>query len=166
MTIHKRAKSEDAINSVCKQRVQAITAYTTGKPGITILATLYSWAQLGGIYQKCIDTRTALAAARAQEQAAQATRDAADADRKKVDEDVLRWAVNTFGEDSPEAIAFGYVKPVVTPPTAAVKAAAVAKAKATKLARGEVGKKARAAIQAPAAEPPAGNGGTGTPTKA
>ena len=165
MTTHKKPKSDEAVKSVCLQRTQAITAYTAGKPGLSVDATTYTWAQLGAMYQKCIDTRTALAAARATVESALAARDSADAQREKVDEDVLRWAAGTYGEASAEAKAFGYVKPSHTPLTAQEKAAAVEKAKATKLARGETGKKAKAAIVAPPAEPPAPPAGTGTPNK-
>ena len=172
MTTHKKAKSDDAVNGVCKQRVQGIGAYTAGLPGLTINAKAFTWAQLGGIYQRCIDTRTALATARAAEETALAERDAADADRNAVDQEVLRWAGNTFGPDSVQAKAFGYVKPSRTAPTAAEKAAAVDKAKATKAARGETGKKAKTATvaapadaAAPAAPAPGASGGTTTPTK-
>jgi hypothetical protein len=165
MTTHKKPRSDEAVKSVCLQRSQAITSYTAGKPGLSVDGSTYTWAQLGAMYQNCIGLRTELAAARVTVETALAARDAADALREKVDEDVLRWAAGTYGENSAEAKAFGYVKPSHTPLTAQEKADAVAKAKATKEARGEVGKKAKAAVPTAPAEPPPAPPGTGTPNK-
>ena len=160
------AKSDEAVTTLCTQRINGINAYTAGKPGPTIKAKPYTWPVLLAIYQGCIDRRTDLAKARANEESALAARDAADGQRKEVDEEVVHWAVNAYGADSVEAKAFGYVKPHRAQPSAETKAQAVAKAKATKAQRGETGKKKKGKASPPPAGDPQGSGGASGGTKA
>jgi len=164
VTTHSTAKSDDAVGALCKQRIQGLTAYAGSVASISAKGTPYTPATLIALYQKCIDTRTALAAVRAQEVAALAARVSADAARKAVDASVLAWAVETFGPTSPQAQAFGYVEPNPAKPTAETRAKAVVKAKATRAARGTKGKKQKAQITGSAEAPAAVVGPTPTPT--
>jgi hypothetical protein len=146
MTAHTEPKSEDAVTALCNARIAGLTKYAKGNVTIGVKGTPYKPTVLVAIYQKCIDTRTELAAIRAQETAAMTARVAADVARKTVDKSVLGWAVETFGPTSPQALAFGYVPPNPSKPTAATRAQAVTKAKATREARGTGGKKEKAKI--------------------
>jgi hypothetical protein len=155
MTTHKQPTNETAITAACQQRIKALQAFPPSGAGVSINGTVYTGPQLAAIYQKCLDARAQLVSLRNQEEAALAARKLADADRKKVDKALLIWAAATFGQESPEAKAYGYVAPQPTPPNTAVKAQAAAQAQETKKARGIVGKKQRQAIKAPAAQPAA-----------
>jgi hypothetical protein len=157
MTTHNTPKSDDAITALCNDRIAGLRQYTKGVATISVKGTQYKPAVLIAVYQKCIDTRTALAAIRAQETAALAARDQADAARKAVDASVLGWAVEVYGPNSPQALTFGYVAPNPAKPTVDTRAKAVAKAKATREARGTAGKKQKKKITgAPAATPATG----------
>jgi hypothetical protein len=160
MTIQKTIKSKAEVVDVCQERISGIQTYAPTKGTIPCAGTAYTGVQLVAVYQKCIDTRQALVAVRNQEAIAMQERDAADAARKTVDPGLIQWAVNTFGPQSPQAKALGYVPRDPTPPTAEVKAAATAKAKATREARGTGGKKAKLAITGETAPPAAAPPGT------
>jgi hypothetical protein len=154
MTVHNKPSSDDAITAVCNERMAGLQQFTKGVGTINVKGTPYKPAALVAIYQKCIDTRTQLAAIRAQEPAALEARDAADATRKSVDASVLAWAVETYGPNSPQAKTFGYVAPNPAKPTAQTRAAAVAKSKATREARGTAGKKQKKKITGTPSSPP------------
>ena len=166
ITTQKQIKSKADVVDVCQARIKGIEAYVPAAGTVTCNATPYTQAQLVGIYQKCIDTRQALATLRNQEEVALQARDAADAARKEVDAGLVAWAVNTFGKTSQQAKDLGYVPRNPTPPTAATKAEAAAKAKATRIARGEVGKKAKATASAAEPTTPAAPPATPPATKA
>jgi len=104
--------------------------------------------QAEAVYQACIDTRATLTNLRGQVAAALAARNTADAAMKTFDAGLESWVEATFGPTSQAAVDFGYAKKPVAKPTVAVKAAAVKKAQATVKARGVVGKKKRAAVEA------------------
>jgi hypothetical protein len=154
MTAHTKSTSEDAVEALCNDRIAGLTKYTKGVPAISVKGTQYKPAVLLAIYQKCLDTRTALAAIRAQEPAALQARNAADAARRVIDASVLAWAVEVYGPNSPQAKTFGYVAPNPAKPTVQTRAAAVAKAKATRQARGTGGKKQKKKITGTPSTPP------------
>ncbi len=162
MTTHTTPKSEVAITALCTARIQGLTQYATGNVTIGVKGTPYKPSVLIAIYQKCLDTRTALAAARAQETAAMEARRAADAARKTVDASVVAWAVETFGPTSPQALALGYVAPNPAKPTVETRAQAVTKARATREARGTAGKKQKAKITGSTAATPGTSGSSST----
>jgi hypothetical protein len=153
MTTHQQPKNQTTTTAICQQRIKALQAYPPSGVGVSINGTPYTGPQLVAIYQRCLDARGQIVSLRDQEKAAIAQRKLADADRKTVDKALLLWAAATFGEESPQAKAYGYQPRQPTPPKTAVKAQAAAQAQETKKARGIVGKKQRKAIQAPAAQP-------------
>jgi hypothetical protein len=147
-----RSKSDAKVVLVCQQRIAGLDALPANPPDISYKGNKITVAQARGIYQRCLDTRKDLDAARAQEKSALAKRKGADAERRAVDKTVLDWAANTYGPDSPQAKAIGYSAPNPTQPKTAVKAQAVAQAQETKKAHGVMGKKQRKAIKAPKVE--------------
>jgi len=151
--------------ALCNDRIAGLTQFTQGVTSLSAKGVQYAPAALIALYQKCIDTRTALAAIRAQEKAAMTARDEADAARKAVDASVLAWAVETYGPTSPQALTFGYVAPNPAKPTAQTRAAAVVKAEATRKARGTAGKKQKAKITGAAEATPVAAAPATTPTK-
>jgi hypothetical protein len=166
VTVQKTVKSKAEVVDVCEERINGIQTYAPAKGTISCAGTPYTATALVAIYQKCIDTRQALVALRNQEAIAMQERNAADAARKAVDPGLIAWAVNTYGPESEQAKALGYVPRDPTPPTTEVKAAAAAKAKATRAARGTTGKKAKLAITGETAAPASGTAGTAGGTKA
>ncbi|HEY8088369.1 MAG TPA: hypothetical protein VIF09_11005 [Polyangiaceae bacterium] len=173
MSTKKTIKNEADVVTLCQNRIKGIETHVPSTGSVACAGQPYSQAQLSAVYQKCIDTRQALVALRHQEEVVLQARDTADAARKEVDPALVSWAVNTFGKGSQQAKDLGYVPRNPTPPTAAKKAEAQAKAKATRIARGEVGKKAKQAITGATAttpatppEPPAAPPATPPATKA
>jgi len=154
MSSHTPPKSDDAIVALCNDRKAGLQQFTKGVGSINVKGMPYKPAVLAAIYQKCIDTRTELAAIRAQEPAALEARDDADAVRKAVDASVLAWAVETYGPNSPQAKTFGYVAPNPAKPTVETRAEAVVKSRATRQARGTAGKKQKKKITGTPSTPP------------
>ena len=72
MTTHNTPKSDDAVVALCNSRKAGLQQFTKGVGSINVKGTPYKPAVLVTIYQKCIDTRTELAAIRAQEWETQA----------------------------------------------------------------------------------------------
>jgi hypothetical protein len=153
MTAQKRSDSDAHIMQVCQQRIAGLDALPANPPDIPYKGNKITVVQARGIYQGCLDTRKDLDSVRAQEKSALATRKAADGRRRAVDKTVLEWAANTYGPDSPQAKAIGYVAPNPKQPKTAVKAQAAAQAQVTKKAHGVLGTKQRKAIKAPKVEP-------------
>ncbi len=133
----------------CTQRLQALGTYAT-KGKISVHGTPTTEQQAEAVYQACLDTRTQLTNLRGQVAAALAARNTADAAMKAFDVGLEAWVAATFGPTSQAAVDFGYAKKQPAKPTVAEKAAAAAKAVATRNARGVTGSKKRKAIQTPA----------------
>jgi hypothetical protein len=140
------------VTKLCEDRITGIQASVPAKGSIPIDGQTYTQSKLIGIYQQCISTRTALTTVREQEDLALEQRATADAARTAVDDGLQQWAVAQFGATSAQAKSLGYVPRDPAKPSTAVKAAAAAKAKATKAKRGILGKKQREEIP-PASSP-------------
>lgn len=129
------------------QRLNAIKEYLPAKTTIDVNGTSDTLAQVTAIYQACLDTRAALLTAQATVKAALVARQNADVPRKALDKALRAYVVNKFGADSQAAHDFGFLPPKVATKTVAVKAQAVADAKATRKARNTMGKNQKKGIK-------------------
>jgi hypothetical protein len=160
-------------NTTTKKRGDRITANQAMITGIqkflTNLATLpvesqnMAPADIVKVFQSLVDAGQAVQMAEAQRTAAvKADRDLRAKNAAFVQ--ALRRIVLGMFQESPDTLAiFGLVGPKARKVKVAVKATAVAKNKATRAARGTVGKRKKLAIKGTA---PTGNGGTPEPATA
>jgi hypothetical protein len=143
------------IVSTCGQRLAALNKHMKAKTAMTVSGKQMKLADLVSVYQAAVDTRAALVPQRAAFDEAIAARDSAEASRRATDKALKAWVINEFGPDSPQAHEFGFLPTKVTPKSAETKATAVGKLRATRTARGTMGKrqkeKIKGTIVAPAA---------------
>jgi hypothetical protein len=96
------------------------------------------------VYKKSLSARADVLAGASAHKEALAARDAAEGDRLAVDENLKAWVLGRFGANSSEAGEFGFAARKAPTVTAATRAHAVEQNKATRAARGTVGKKQKA----------------------
>jgi len=99
------------------------------------------------LYQKSLKARGDVAAGQAAHKGALTARDAAEADRLAADENLKAWVLGRFGAGSVEAGEFGFAPRKAPTVSAATRAHAVEQNKATREARGTVGRKKKLAIK-------------------
>jgi hypothetical protein len=137
-------KNNAVVVDSCTQRLKAFAQYVDGKAQIAVDGKKLKASQVSAIYQSCLDSRAALATKRAEAKAAMAARTSAEQARVSADRAVKAWVNNEFGVGSQQAIDFGFPAPKQAKRTAESKVNAVALAKATRKARGTMGKKQKA----------------------
>jgi hypothetical protein len=154
--------NEEKIVKKYNDRLTAFAKYTQPNDPIPLNGKTVPASEASAKYTSGLDTRKVLDDKRTQEAIALQNRRQADAACRAIEKAVKRWVLSKWGEGSEQAIAFGVQPKTPAKPTTKVKAEAVDQAKATKKARGILGKKARRAIKAtPAPSPspaPSGNG--------
>ena len=140
-------RNETVISS-SSTRISACKKYlVSAKTEVPIAGQLTKVPAIVSVYQKSLDTRSAVAEARAALVEALAERDAAETARQTTDEALKSWVLQRFGEDSKAARDFGYTPKKVTAKSADTKANAASLAKATRTARGTVGKKQKLKVK-------------------
>jgi hypothetical protein len=148
------------------KRLTALRAYVkTGKTEIGIGGVNYKLPQVIAVYQDAIDSRQAVDTKRAEMTAAMTARAAAETKRHAADNALKPWVIGQFGPNSQEAIDFGFPPRKTPTRTPEEKVQAVAQAKATREARGTMGKKERLKIKG-VVPSPAATSTTTTPTPA
>jgi hypothetical protein len=155
---------------MCTTRLKALSSYVDASSSETIAVNgkAYTPSQIVAMYQECLDTRAKLDTQRAQVRATQRARDVAEVQRRAVDRALKPWVINKFGDESQQAIDFGF--PPAKKPTRTVKEKtnAVALSKATREARHTMGKRQKEAIKGtiPASTEPAAPATTDEPSSA
>ncbi len=143
------SQNNNAIVTIISKRVGAVQKYLKAdKVEIPVQGNLLKPAALLKLYQSSLDARAAVAAGHATYQGALKARDEAEATRLAADESLKAWVLARFGAGSTEASGFGFVprkQPAVS--GRETRAAAVVQNKATREARGTVGKKAKLKIK-------------------
>jgi hypothetical protein len=142
----KKVVSSEAV-SACTQRVAAIGKYLAAKDVVFVNGEEVEASDLGQVFQDALDTRDAVVKAMGAYKAALATRAAAEARRLIADAALQPYVTQRFGAGSAEANAFGYTPRKVGEKTVATKARALLLNKATREARGTVGKKEKRRIK-------------------
>jgi hypothetical protein len=128
---------------------------------LPLAASTYTMAALEQLIQSRIDAANAVANAKANWHDAMATYDALNTKVTEVVRGLRQYVINAFGQNSPVLADFGFTPPKKATLTPEQKVAKAAKAKATREARGTMGKKQKALIKgtvsttAPATSPAA-----------
>ncbi len=142
------ARNNNAIVTIISKRVGAVQKYLKAdKVEIPVQGNLLKPAALLKLYQRSLDARAAVAARHASYQGALKARGEAEADRLAADENLKAWVLGRFGAGSTEASEFGFAPRKQPTVSAETRAAAVVQNKATRDARGTVGKKAKLKIK-------------------
>ena len=165
-----KVQNNATIVSTCNQRITALGEYVKPKTVMQVNGQPMKVADVTGVYQACIATRSELVKQRAAYEKALEARDSAEATRQATDKGLRAWVTGAYGAESQEALEFGFLPTKVTEKSAATKATAVLKLRATREARNTMGKRqkkdikgtivapaapAEPAITAPAAAPTA-----------
>ena len=135
------------IVSTCSQRITALTKLVKAKTEIPINGEPLKLADLLGIYQAAIDTRSALITSRAALDKDLVARDSAEVTRRATDAGLKAWITTQFGARSTQAQELGFAPANPQAKTAEVKFVAVQKMLATREARGTKGKRQREKIK-------------------
>jgi hypothetical protein len=141
--------------STCNQRLKALGQYVKAKTVMQIDGQPTKSADVIGIYQAAIDTRSALVKQRAVFNKALEARDSAEQARLATDQGLKVWVSGTFGANSQAAEEFGFLPHKIGAKSAATKAEAVELSLATRKARGTGGKRQKEKIKGTIAAPAA-----------
>jgi hypothetical protein len=157
------------------QVIVGIQKHLLGVPSLPLAGATYAPADLVKLVQSRIDSAGVVAAANASWHSTVAAQKALGAKLTPLLRSLRQYVLNSFGETSPVLADFGFSAPKTATKTPEQKVAAAAKAKATREARGTLGKKQKAKVKGtvpaaaptapsaasqPAAAPPAPAGGT------
>lgn len=140
-------RNNAVIAATCNKRINALKTHVSAKTEIPINGAMYKPGALIAIYQAILDGQAALIKSRAQVGADLATRRDAQAKCDAIEFPLKNWVLNTLGADSNAASEFGYSAPKKAKKTPEEVANAVLLAKATREARGTMGKKAKLKIK-------------------
>ena len=164
------AQSQVSLVGLCTKLIKALDEHVQPNTHIPINGVVRKASEIIAILQTYIDKCAALATVRAEEQTVRGEVAEAQAEQHDVAVGVALWVKAQFGEGSKEAIAFGVEKKARAARASADKARAVDLARATRKARGTMGRKQKARIKgtlpaievtvgAPAAAAPPGPNG-------
>jgi hypothetical protein len=150
-----KVQNNATIVSTCNQRLTALAKYVKPKTETSINGEPMKLSELIGVYQACLDTRTAVTTTRAQLQKVLSGRSSAEATRQAIDKGLKAWIVTKFGADSQEALEFGFAPQKVTTKSVETKRNAVLQSQATREARGTMGKREKEKIKGTVVDPTA-----------
>jgi hypothetical protein len=148
-------RNNAVIAATCNQRIDALENHVSAKTAILINGVTYKPATLIAVYQAVLDGQAALIKSRAQVEVDLAARRDAETKRDAFEPHLKSWVLNTLGAESTAASEFGYAPPKKATKSAEDVANAVKLAKATRVARGTMGKKQRSKIKGSLDTPPA-----------
>jgi hypothetical protein len=137
------------------QRITALQKHVSARGEIPIAGKKVKGAALVALYQSVLDAGEAVTSAKGNYKLALTARQQAEAQRKIADESLRQWVLITFGAESQEAHDFGFVPKPRAVPSADEKATAAALGKATRRARGTLGKRQKSKIKGTLATPAA-----------
>jgi hypothetical protein len=141
-------KNNSVIVAILTARIAAILKYLTmEKAAIPVNGTLMTPGTLAKLYQRNLKARGDVAVGQAAHKSALKARDEAEVERLAADENLKAWVLGRYGAGSAEAGEFGFAPRKVATVSAATRARAVEQSKATREARGTVGKKKKLAIK-------------------
>jgi hypothetical protein len=155
----------DATQAHDAQVIVGIQKHLLTVPTLPLAGSTYTPADLVKLVQSRIDSAGVVAAAGANRHATVVAHDALGTKLTPILRGLRQYVLNVFGETSPVLADFGFTAPKTATRTPQEKAAAAAKALATRKARGTMGKKqkkgvkgtvpATAPVTLPTASPPA-----------
>jgi hypothetical protein len=114
---------------------------------IPVRGKLLNPAQLLAIFQASLDTQAAVSAKQAEYKGAMTDRDEAEELRQVADEAVKNWVLGLYGDGSAEANEFGYAARRKPTMSAEDRARAVEQNRATREARGTMGRRQKLKIR-------------------
>jgi hypothetical protein len=155
------APNNATVVETCTRRIRAMGAYVDRGATMGINGRKHAHAQVVTVYQRCLDARAKVANLRAQ--LAEALDEVGETEVARVEADgaLKAWVRAEFGVESAEANDFGFPAPKKPVMTAEQKMLAVERGRATKKARGTLGKRQREEIRGTIA--PAETGERGSP---
>jgi hypothetical protein len=139
--------SSAVIAAKCAQRIRGLNDHVPEGAEIRIAGVVYTKGEIIAAYQAIVDTQAALVKSRAQVAVDLAARQAAEARGAKLEFPLKTWALNYFGAESEAVANIGYAAPKKGVKSPEVLARAVRLAKATREARGTMGKRQRERVK-------------------
>jgi hypothetical protein len=150
------APNNAAVVETCTRRIRALGTYVDRKSVVAINGRKHAHAEVVAVYQRSVDARAKVAALRAQLAEALGEVGDADAARAETDRALKAWVRGEFGVESMEANDFGFPAPKKAVLTVEQKARAVERGRATREARGTMGRRQKEAIRGVLAVPETG----------
>jgi hypothetical protein len=137
----------------CTRRIRALETYVDRVSVVGINGRKHAHGDVVAVYQRSIDARAKVARLRAQLAEALDEVGDADAGRAEADRALKAWVRGEFGVESSAAHDFGFPAPRKAVLTLEQKARAVERGKATRKARGTMGRRQKEAIRGVVAPP-------------
>jgi hypothetical protein len=156
------APNNRAVVETCTRRIRALGTYVDRKSVVAINGRKHAHAEVVAVYQRPVDARAKVASLRAQLAEALDEVSKADAARMEADRALKAWVRGEFGVESTEANDFGFPTPKRAVLTVEQKARAVERGRATRKARGTMGRRQKEAIRGVVAAPALSLGPTGS----
>jgi hypothetical protein len=140
-------KNHSAIVDTCKQRIEGLNEHVPAKTEIDVAGKSMTLAQVTSIYQATLDAQSALKSKRAAAKVAFEEWKAAEATCRSTDKALKGWVANKFGPSSQEAQDIGFPPPKATKLKTEAALLKTQRLRATREARGTMGKKERLKIK-------------------
>lgn len=141
-------KNNATVVNINSQRIGALETYVTnGKTEIPIAGAKMKVSEVVALFKQALEARKLVVGKRAEYKAALAARSEVDTKIEVTDEALKYWVWGQFGADSSIAEEFGYAPRKLGQKTAQAKWQAVERLRATRKARGTMGKKQRAKVK-------------------
>jgi hypothetical protein len=147
------APNNATVVETCTRRIRALGTYVDRKSVVAINGRKHAHAEVTAVYQRSIDARAKVASLRAQLAEALDEVGDADATRMEADRALKAWVRGEFGVESTEANDFGFPAPKKAVLTVEQKVLAVERGRATRKARGTMGRRQKEGIRGVVAAP-------------
>ena len=147
------APNNATVVETCARRIRALGTYVDRKSVVAINGRKHAHAEIVAVYQRPVDARAKVASLRAQLAEALDEVGQADVGRMEADRALKAWVRGEFGVESAEANDFGFPAPKKAVLTVEQKALAVERGRATRKARGTMGRREKEAIHGVVAPP-------------
>jgi hypothetical protein len=141
------APNNATVVEICTRRIRALETYVDRKSVVAVNGRKHAHAEMVAVYQRSVVARAKVASLRARlAEALDEVRDA-DAARMEADRALKAWARGEFGVESTEVNDFGFPVPKKAVLTVEQKALAVERGRATRKARGTMGRRQKEPIR-------------------
>ena len=141
------APNNATVVETCARRIRALGTYVDRKSVVAINGRKHAHAEVVAVYQRSVDARAKVASLRARLAEALDEVGEADAARMEADRALKAWVRGEFGVESTEANDFGFPVSKKAVLTVEQKALAVERGRATREARGTMGRREKEAIR-------------------
>jgi hypothetical protein len=147
MRVMPNVPNNATVVEACTRRIRAWGTYIDRRASIGVNGRKLAHGDVVGVYEKCLKARAKVANLRAQLAEALDEVEATEVERTALERALKPWVRGEFGDESTEANEFGFPAAKKAVRTVEQKILAVRRAKATRAARGTMGKRQKEGIR-------------------